>query len=227
MEGSNARHAKAGIVPDFMDPNSGTPRLLDVKGATMCAARYVPSPADGAHADASGYAVRRRAALVPREYLNKAKAADTKYHLSPPGTMGPIERRLREFGPVVPLVFGWFGEVNAEFNALLSEVAEIGASRHWRAMNADSPGTAKGTVMWALRRNMGSAIARANVRFLHDRLCFAVGGSAQPEAVFERRRKARGRFFEDGDPASATWARRQQRFQRAPPQFGTAGAGTD
>ena len=82
------------------------------------------------------------------------------------------------------------------------------------------------SMMWALRRNLGSAIARANVRFLHDRLCFAVGGSAQPEAAFERRRKARARFFEDGDPASAAWARRQQRFQRAPPQFGTAGAST-
>ena len=90
-----------------MNPNSGTLRLLDVKGATMCATWYVPSPADGAHADASGYAVRRRAALVPKEYLTKAKAADAKYHLSPPGTTGPIERRLREFGPVVPLVFGW------------------------------------------------------------------------------------------------------------------------
>lgn len=59
---------------------------------------------------------------------------------------------------------------------------------------------------------------------LHDQLCFAVGGSAQPEAAFERRRAARSRFFEDGDPASAPWARRLQRFQRAQPQFGTAGA---
>ena len=64
-------------------------------------------------------------------------------------------------------------------------------------MNANSPMMAKGTVVWALRRNLGSAIARANVRFLHDRLCFAVGGSAQPEAAFKRRRKARSRFFEE------------------------------
>ena len=148
MEGSGGRHVKAGIIPDFMDPNSGTPRLLDVKGTTTCATRYVPSPADGAHADSSGCAVRRRASLVPKECENKAKAADTKCNLSPPGTMGPIERRLREFGPVVPLVFGWCGEVNAEFETLLSEIAEIGASRHWRATYANSPGTAKGTVMW-------------------------------------------------------------------------------
>ena len=39
--------------------------------------------------------------------------------------MGPSSR---EFAPVVPLVFGWQGEINAEFDALLSEVAEIGAS---------------------------------------------------------------------------------------------------
>ena len=225
MEGAGASHAKAGIIPDFMDDNSGTPRLLDIKGISG-KSHYVPSPVNGARADSSGYAARRRAAAVPNQYIYKAKAADTRYNLAPPGTVGPIERRLREFGPVVPLVFGWFGEINAEFNSLLSEVAEVGASRHWRAMNAGSPMLAKGTMMWALRRNLGSAIARANVRFLHDRLCFAVGGSAQPEAAFERRRKARARFFEDGDPASATWARRQQRFQRAPPQFGTAGAST-
>ena len=40
-------------------------------------------------------------------------------------------------------------------------------------MNANSPMLAEGTMMWALRRNLVSAIARANVRFLHDRLCFA------------------------------------------------------
>ena len=43
------------------------------------------------------------------QHANKAKSADRKYNLSPPGTTGPIERRLCEFGPVAHLVFGWFG----------------------------------------------------------------------------------------------------------------------
>jgi len=164
--------------------------------------------------------VRKRAATVNAEYIHKAKAADAKYNLTPAGTQGPIARRLSEFGPVIPLVFGWFAEINAEFDTLLSEVAEVGAARHWQDMNAASPMAAKGTMMWALRRKIASAATRANVRFLHDRLCFAVGGSSQPQAAYERRRAARARFFADGDPASASWARRQQRFHRAPPQYG-------
>jgi len=36
MEGSGARHAKAGVVPDFVDADSGALRLLDVEGAATC-----------------------------------------------------------------------------------------------------------------------------------------------------------------------------------------------
>ena len=193
----------------------------------MSNSRHLPSPASGDRSDASGYAVRKRAATANTEHTRKAKAADAKHNLTPAGTQGPIARRLSEFGPVIPLVFGWFAEINAEFDTLLSEVAEVGAARHWQDMNAASPVAAKGTMTWALRRKIATAVTRANVRYLHDRLCFAVGGSSQSQAAFERCRAARSRFFADGDPSSATWARRQQRFQRAPPQCGSAGARRD
>ena len=100
--------------------------------------------------------MRKRAATVNAEYTRKAKAADAKYNLTPAGTQGPIARRLSEFGPIVPLVFGWFAEIDAEFDTLLSEVAEVGAARHWQDMNAASPMAAKGTMMWALRRKIAS-----------------------------------------------------------------------
>ena len=75
-----------------------------------------------------------------------------------------------------------------------------------------------------LRRKLAATILRSNVRFMHDRVCFAVGGNAHPGDAFSRRRAARSRFFEDGDPYSAAWAQRQMRFQRAPPPAWTTSA---
>ena len=147
----------------------------------------------------------------------EARQKDIQFSADAMGTIGPIEAKLREFGDVIPLVFGWFGEINLEFDELLVEIAETGAARHWRDMCATTPATAKGTILWQLRRKVAAAILRSNVRLLHDRLCFAVGGQTHPGDAFGRRRSARARFFADGDPFSATWARRQMRFQRPPP----------
>ena len=40
-------------------------------------------------------------------------------------TVGPMEQRLRDFGDpcVAPLVFGWWGEINSEFDDLLKYAA--------------------------------------------------------------------------------------------------------
>ena len=216
LEGPDGVRGRSGLIPDFMDNNSGAPVLMDVKGITLTRTRY-PAPANGALSSSSNYAVRKRGKLVNKEYIRKARQKDIQFSANAMGTMGPIEAKLREYGDVIPLVFGWFGEINLEFDELLEEIAETGAARHWRDMCATTPATAKGTILWQLRRKVAAAILRSNVRLLHDRLCFAVGGQTHPGDAFGRRRSARARFFNDGDPFSATWARRQMRFQRPPP----------
>ena len=66
------------------------------------------------------YPVEKRAALVPRQYLSKARSLDQQLHGTPRGTVGPIEAKLLEYGAldgsdahaVVGLVLGAFGELS-------------------------------------------------------------------------------------------------------------------
>jgi hypothetical protein len=41
---------------------------------------------------------QRRAELVPKQYLSKARSLDHQLHGTPRGTVGPIEAKLLEYG---------------------------------------------------------------------------------------------------------------------------------
>jgi hypothetical protein len=64
--------------------------------------------------------VKQRAALVPKQYLSKARSLDHQLHGTERGTVGPIEAKLLEYGTldgldahvVVGLVLGAFGELS-------------------------------------------------------------------------------------------------------------------
>ena len=49
-----------------------------------------------------------RAEKVAAEYVRKAQRTDQTYCGTAPGTVGPVEARLRTFDETVPLVFGAF-----------------------------------------------------------------------------------------------------------------------
>jgi hypothetical protein len=65
------------------------------------------------------YPVEQRAALVPKQYLSKARSLDHQLHGAARGTVGPIETKLLEYGAldgsdahvIVGLVLGAFGEL--------------------------------------------------------------------------------------------------------------------
>ena len=76
-------------------------------------------------------------------------------------------------------------------------------------MRAPSAGSAKGTLIWSLRRSLSVTIVRANARLVMDRLPFVIDGSAQPDRAYGRRRDAERRFFRAANPAEATYAHRQ------------------
>jgi hypothetical protein len=66
------------------------------------------------------YPVEQRAALVPKQYLSKARSLDHQVHGTARDTVGPIEAKLLEYGAldgpdahaVVGLVLGAFGELS-------------------------------------------------------------------------------------------------------------------
>ena len=57
--------------------------------------------------------VEKRAEKVAAEYVRKAQRTDQTYCGTAPGTVGPVEARLRTFDKTVPLVFGAFGEASS------------------------------------------------------------------------------------------------------------------
>ena len=96
--------------------------------------------------------VEKRAEKVAAEYVRKAQRTDQTYCGTAPGTVGPVEARLRTFDKTVPLVFGAFGEASAAVEQLIDALAEAGADVHWRAMKAKKRQEAKGALVWQLRR---------------------------------------------------------------------------
>ena len=66
--------------------------------------------------------VEKRAEKVAAEYVRKAQHTDQAYCGTAPGTVGPVEARLRTgtFDKPVPLVFGAFGEASSAVEQPLS-----------------------------------------------------------------------------------------------------------
>ena len=63
--------------------------------------------------------MERRAALVQGEYAKDVRNMDVELGVDVQNVQGPVSRRLAEFGPVIPLVFGGFCEVNEEVHNLI------------------------------------------------------------------------------------------------------------
>ena len=104
LEGRQARQV---LRPDFLfnlPSTSGVreSRVADIKTVSCGAPSWYKAGQRG---------VDRRAARVPAEYDSKAKAMDRELGVQE-GLLGPVGRRLQELGPVIPLVFGGFGEVS-------------------------------------------------------------------------------------------------------------------
>lgn len=150
-----------------------------------------------------------RAEALPKEYATKAQRLDREFCDTPPGVVGPVERRLLALGTVRGLVFGHWGETSPDVEDLLSIAAEVGARRHWRAMQAPSPGVALGSLVWLLRRRWGMAAWRASARLLLDRLEHIGAGAATAAA---RRATARADAVEAR--RAACWLHRGGRRPR-------------
>jgi hypothetical protein len=83
------------------------------------------------------YPVEQRAALVPKQYLSKARSLDHQLHGTPRGTVGPIEAKLLEYGALdgpdahaaVGLVLGAFGELSTSCCSLCTSIARVAAAR--------------------------------------------------------------------------------------------------
>jgi len=138
-------------------------------------------------------AVETRAARVPLEYIAKAKEADRKYngHLDPL-VPGPVLATLLEFGRIHGLVFGKFGEVSADVDALIRDLSMAGANLQWRLMGARSVLEARQCLLHRFRIRVGVASLRSMARLRLDTLSRALGFSSSSRW---RRQRAKERFM--------------------------------
>jgi hypothetical protein len=192
-----------GLVPDFTMRVGNVLTLKDLKTINLCKTRYLESqPAQAA--TAAGYAVERRAAQMPAEYIRKARAVDAKYNATVTGTVGPMEAALQSYGGVAPLVAGHFGEINKGFDKLLGDAAELGVQQLQNALYTKTADQARAVLLWQLRRKMLAAICRANLNCMQG-LMVHLGTSGATAQSHARRANARRYFFPHGDAANASY----------------------
>jgi hypothetical protein len=205
---------RQGLVPDLMwRDGDGDRRLGELKSISLSPSHYKTNIlAQHVH---NAYAVKRRAASIPGTYVRKARRVDQRFNGTAVNAVGPMEQRLKDFGDpcVTPLVFGWWGEINSEFDDLLKYAASVGASRLWQPMLAASPEKAQGILLWNLRRRIGCEALRANVQHLMDRSAFITGDAA---AAAARRDRAMSTYFQGGDPGSVGQAYAMSRLNHGP-----------
>ena len=116
------------------------------------------------------------------QYQSRLVAADRKYAadlVRLDGTAGPYVQALQIIASknVIPLVTGWFGEINEGLNELITKLAKITANGPQAVGmppldNSDRNGGAFPIVLQRFRRGLACVIARGNARHIQSRIHF-------------------------------------------------------
>ena len=147
-------------------------------------------------------AVDRRADGLTAEYLRKARAVDQQYCGTPappphlpgepqqPRVVGPVERRLQQFGKVHGWCFGAWGEASTAVHSLVQRVAEARVDmadtqpayqRQGRSRAAEKAG-----FVAHVRHSLSVSVVREQARFLLNRLRLLGDGTAEAARRRER-----------------------------------------
>ena len=163
------------------------------------------------------YPVEQRAALVPKQYLSKARSLDQQLHGTPRGTVGPIEAKLLEYGAldgpdahaVVGLVLGAFGELSTSCYSLCTSIARVAAARllsFWKMSPEQALAFSKQKILrfWGLTGQRGWA--RLILDRLHDLVLSpddSKGSTLDPDTVAHEHHSF---FFPDNGHGAANAA---------------------
>ena len=196
---------RQGLVPDFRveGERGGEDQLCELKVISASRSRYPrnPQPRDGIRA------VDRRAAGLTGEYLRKARQVDQQFCGTPappppvpggqqqPRPIGPVERRLLQFGEVRGWCFGAFGEASTEVHSLVERLAEarlnVAETQPYHRGPIRSRAAEKAGLVAYVRRSLSITCVRQQARLLLDRLRLLGDGAAEAG-----RRRARAEQLE-------------------------------
>ena len=142
----------------------GITHLLEVKTIHLGNSRYGPGPAE------YNKAVEQRAARVPTERMKNITDTDRDVFGTPQGVVGPLQARLNTF-PLgfTGVVTGAFGEWSASLVGLMKTIAELGAEKWMRRLDAPSPSQARSTLSRLMRADLGMRVARGHAQLIIER----------------------------------------------------------
>ena len=137
-------------------------RLAELKVINCCPSRYP----NGERVKA----VDKRANLLPNEYRKKARDADRVYGNHNDEVAGPVERKLGQYGDLIGLVVGAFGEGSQDLHELVQKLAESKVNAMGLRMGRDSTEEEIGVVVGQIRRSLSTTAVRAQAQCLLSRL---------------------------------------------------------
>ena len=132
--------------------------------------------------------MERRARELQAEYRRKARETDRVYGGVPEGVTGPVERKLNEFGDLLCLVVGAFGEVSDDLHHLINSLAEAKVQKAELSRGQISREGELSIITGEYRRLISLACVKAQAECLISRLNQAGGEGAG--AADKRRRQA-------------------------------------
>lgn len=173
IEGGRKRQ---GLVPDFrleMPSTTGgtTFRLAELKVISCCETWYKP----GARGKVRG--TEQRAKGLQLEYNRKARKIDQD--MLGAEDKGPVERRLGEFGDLIKLCFGAWGEASTDVHEIIQTLAE--SRLKFQGLKTGKPRSKQelGIIVGQIRRRLSSAAIKAQVECLLSKIHQVGPGNAQ------------------------------------------------
>ena len=122
-------------------------------------------------------AVALRASQLQGEYRRGALKVDRE--LGHEDGAGPTIRKLESYPPVLDLVFGAYGEASDGVKKLLDKLVESRVASLGLRKGTQEAGKEMSLVTGFLRRRLSSAVMRANVKCLLERLVLVGEGQGQ------------------------------------------------
>ena len=166
-----AGRKRQALVPDFrvevpkVGGRGAEYRLAELKVLSCCPTWY-----GAPNASVTVRAVEKRANGLQADYVNKAKKVDKSMNGFIEGVKGPVEKRLNEFGEVIGLCFGAWGEANEDVHTLIDTLAN--ARLQFQGMQRGRPGSKQelGVIVGQIRRRISVTVMRAQTSCLLSRL---------------------------------------------------------
>ena len=167
--------------PCMPDPVTGIcRRLAELKVITCCSSRY--------QVRGRQKAVDRRAGLLMAEYRRKEQNVDRGVIGVGDGVVGPIERKLSEYGDILGLVVGAWGECSEDMHTLVQVLTKSRVDSVGRARGRPATDGELALAVGQVRRRLSVACVRANTNCLLSRMSHLGEAAVQAQG----RRQAQG-----------------------------------